>query len=432
MSGKLAVVWLFAATVAIVVACSDKPSAPKATRAVRDQAGIQPVDTGPYVSTPNGLYDASCVYEVPEGGRYKNGNLVLKDGTQRKLAACRHLGPISGGFVSGAASKKDTMVVPSYREWAIYGYATMNVSSGQTIRHSSARWVVPEEPLDAYSGPASVVFFFPGAEDSNTIVQPVLQYGSNGNTDSSFGGAYWSIAPWMCGAVCIHGLPKDVSVGDVLGGTVDATNCSGTPYKGGSCDWSITIADSTLATSTNLTEDAGDLGNGETNDDYWEAAGGVLEVANIDGCDSLSGGPHLFSQISFKDNSGASQPSGWFPGTGSGPAPSCEYGFASTGASNVTLTDSLAPYFTAGIGGPTVVYDVQSDTGTWTANIGLPAVPPYTYSWTGLLSGTGSSVSGAISSSGYLYLRVIDSAADTTTNLLYITTSSCTPPQITC
>ena len=228
----------------------------------------------------------------------------------------------------------------------------------------------------------------------------------------------------MCGPTCVHGSPQSVSVGDVLGGTIDATNCSG-----GLCDWSIVVRDSTKATSTTLTEPAGAIGSGETGDNYTEAVGGALETWNLASCSNLTGGQHLFSQLSFIDNFGSSFVTAWTKQADPGVDPgACGYGLISSGPSNATLVDSLAPVLTVGIDGPGGV--VSGNSGTWNAEIGLPGTAPYTYAWSGLFSGTASSVSGSPTASGYLNLRVIDATADTANATFYVTV--CPSGQIIC
>ncbi len=228
----------------------------------------------------------------------------------------------------------------------------------------------------------------------------------------------------MCGPTCAHGILQTVNVGDVLGGTVDASNCSG-----GACDWAIAVVDSTLSHSSTLIEHAGDLGGtGETNDNYTWAVGGALEIWNITSCTNLTGGPHLFSQLSFKDNNGNAFPPTWYAGSDAAVTPHCGYGMSSTGSANVTVLDSLAPLLTVQISGPTGV--PYNTSGTWSPSFGLPGTSPYTYQWTGILSGTASSITGVPAASGYLYLEVWDSAGHTAVASLYVTV--CDPGQFTC
>lgn len=57
----------------------------------------------------------------------------------------------------------------------------------------SARLKVPRPPA---TPDQSLIYLFPGAQNArmSTILQPVLQWGSNGR----FGGEFWTIASWWC------------------------------------------------------------------------------------------------------------------------------------------------------------------------------------------------------------------------------------------
>lgn len=109
-------------------------------------------------------------------------------------------------------------------------------------------------------------------------------------------------------------------------------------------------------------------------------------------------------------------------------SPSCGYSGTIKSYTDVVLTDSLAPLLGVYIGGPTYVVDGGS--GTWDIGYYTPGTSPYTYAWSGILSGADSTVSGSPSASGYLYLRVIDSAADTAYSSYYV--SVCAAGQLTC
>jgi hypothetical protein len=63
----------------------------------------------------------------------------------------------------------------------------------------------------------------------------------------------------------------------------------------------------------------------------------------------------------------------------------------------------------------------------WEAAILSGGTPPYTYAWSGVLSGSGSSVSGEVTSSGNLSLVVEDDEEETDGVLLYVTVSGGAP-----
>src|SRR5579884_3513501 len=95
---------------------------------------------------------------------------------------------------------------------------------------------------------------------------------------------------------------------------------------------------------------------------------------------------------------------------------------------SITLLDTQAPALSAVISGPTGV--PSGDSGTWFASVGAQGTAPYTYSWSGLFSGTASSVSGSPMASGYLYLQINDSAGHSANASWYVTV--CDPSQLTC
>lgn len=75
----------------------------------------------------------------------------------------------------------------------------------------------------------------------------------------------------------------------------------------------------------------------------------------------------------------------------------------------------------ASIFGPSEVAPDQSC--TWYATVG-GGVSPYTYRWSGVLSGTASEVSGSVSSSGWLYLDVTSADGQQASDEMFITVTS--------
>jgi hypothetical protein len=71
------------------------------------------------------------------------------------------------------------------------------------------------------------------------------------------------------------------------------------------------------------------------------------------------------------------------------------------------------------------------DFGSWTADV-HGGTPPYTYSWTGLFTGSGSSISGTMTQSGNLNLDVWDSTGLHTSTSAFIFVNQCPNNQISC
>lgn len=87
------------------------------------------------------------------------------------------------------------------------------------------------------------------------------------------------------------------------------------------------------------------------------------------------------------------------------------------------------PPLSASISGPSVL--ASGEQGTWTA-VAKFGVPPYTYQWSGALTGSGQSVSGYLSSSDDLFLDVWDSAGQHAVSQMYIYYTGCPGTAISC
>ncbi len=109
--------------------------------------------------------------------------------------------------------------------------------------------------------------------------------------------------------------------------------------------------------------------------------------------------------------------------------------FSSGGAWRSDLSDEMgdsdlysdighSPPPSVTISGPSIVHPDWYC--TWNAS-GSGGVPPYTYTWSGVLSGTGGSIGGMISSSGDLRVTIEDDVDHTDTAYKYITVSSSAP-----
>lgn len=87
-----------------------------------------------------------------------------------------------------------------------------------------------------------------------------------------------------------------------------------------------------------------------------------------------------------------------------------------------------APDPLATIDGPAVVPST-SEVCEWQASA-TRGIPPYTYTWTGVASGSGSELNSSVSGEGFLYVEVEDAIGHTDTASLYITIDSeAEPPE---
>jgi len=410
-----------------ITACADKqPTRPllQPSEASRTEVITNPSDTSDLVALPTGLYHRSCVYTVPDGGRVdENGVITTPSGQVVPHPTCTRPGPVSprapevarSPWARGALSwgSNPPPTINSYVE-----YSGATIASGHVYRYLSVDWTVPPKPI-SYS--SNVVYLFPSFENSTTIAQPVLQLGNNGfysPGNNWIGAIYWCRGP---NDPCYHGSSSlSVSPGDHLRGSVIATNCSG-----GKCDWTITISDLTTSLQISGTLNANVPHEGQTNDTYNFMHAGAMEAYNISTCDYLPAGPITFSNISVQNESGPITP--YFTGVVTpGLSPQCGY-YANVGTGPIVLSDSATTKLVATVSGPGVM--TVGDTETWSASITSPHIgyPPYTYAWSGVLSGSGSSISGSPSSTGFLYLTVTDALGYQSSTQLYV--SVCQPGQ---
>lgn len=255
----------------------------------------------------------------------------------------------------------------------------------------------------------------------------MLQLGNNGTYspgDSWIAALYWCQGP---SDPCYYGTTTmSVSVGDDLTGTVFASNCSA-----GKCDWTIEFADNTTTQIFDGTLTAGRPTNGQTNDTYTVAFGGALETYNLTTCDQFPSGGFTFSNFTTQNELGSITPSFGSFNVGLTVSPQCGYGGTLNVDGSVTLADSATTALQTSISGPASVANGAS--GSWGAS--TPTWPhagtsPYTYSWSGILTGSGSSISGVPSGSGNLSVQVRDAAGASYTASLFVTV--CDPGLLTC
>ena len=158
-------------------------------------------------------------------------------------------------------------------------------------------------------------------------------------------------------------------------------------------------------------------------DDYHYAIGGVIEQGGLTTCSQFPGGGVKFFSLLFTNTSGSVTPTfgQTFDLTNT---PNCGWGVIAT-STTVALTDSVSgvlPTLNVEADGPPYVM-YGGGTGTWSATIkpAYPGTPGYTYSWAGILSGTSSLITGAPSTSGWLYLQVNDAAGNSAASSIYVT-----------
>lgn len=89
------------------------------------------------------------------------------------------------------------------------------------------------------------------------------------------------------------------------------------------------------------------------------------------------------------------------------------------GSGSLCINDECAPYPVVEISGPSTMPSGLYC--TWEASAENGIGPPYTYSWSGVASGSGSDVQAVVNSSGWLTVQVWDDVGHTDTDQWYIT-----------
>jgi hypothetical protein len=156
--------------------------------------------TEDFVQTPAGLLPKSQVHLIEPGHvLHFNGKSLQKLDSSRNVLADfgqygfqpsneplmlknlfmpRNLSLLPRGTLAPAS-------IPPWKCWLSWH----NGDKDHLIENFRAHWKVPSEPLTKSS---QVIFIFNGIQNSDWILQPVLQWGDNGK----FGGGYWVVASW--------------------------------------------------------------------------------------------------------------------------------------------------------------------------------------------------------------------------------------------
>ncbi|HVX41859.1 MAG TPA: hypothetical protein VHB25_20025 [Gemmatimonadaceae bacterium] len=170
---------------------------------------------------------------------------------------------------------------------------------------------------------------------------------------------------------------------------------------------------------------------GYTYDTFTSAFGGALEIYNITTCDALPASGVYFTNIIVSDDAGQVVPN-FGPTSFVDSSASLQCGFAvSSTSSSATLADSATTYVRAQISGPSSV--AAGASGTWTAEVASPphtGTAPYTYEWSGILTGSGATITGVPSASGLLNMTITDALGYRYTASMSVTV--CSPGVLSC
>lgn len=356
---------------AFAAGCSDQsppsssPTSPLAPAVAQRALSLQAAG---YVLTPAGWFYKSCIYAFPSAAKVSIDNVVTrKDGSTYRIQKCPYPPHLTLPHPNGRGG----LVQPNDTGWVEYAYDF--APSGNRYRDLADTFVVPQPPSQTYSG-NEVLFSFPGIQNPQMILQPVLQYGKAGGQPFSFGGNHWTIAGWWCdGSMgnCYHSdTVKTVDPGDTLYGTVDASACAA-----GICTWTVNIVDLSKIPPIR----AAPLTRTDS-DTYTFATGGAMETHNgFTSCSAFPPAGFFHRGLYFADLDGQVTPS-WVDLPPSNPNPDCGFDVTST---STTVSDIVnpppPPHPSVSLTGPQYANAYSYVTVYATASGGTP---PYTYSWT--------------------------------------------------
>jgi hypothetical protein len=270
-----------------------KPLKAGTPKIIADSSAYAAASESPgWMKTPEGFQNTSCVHRLPAGARVEDGGaesyFVLKSGARQALPQCAY-----ARIVQPQSSTSMTKNLASGSSGAATNwYYDTWWNAPSWLSQLKADYEVPAPPTQ--SGATIYMFSSFMSSDLSTIIQPVLQYGSNGE----FGGNYWTIAPWYVyddNTASVVGAPETVSQGDTIYGQMTATGCN----SAGHCTWTITIEDNSntsIPSSTAVVESA---------IDYTSAQAGVLEIYHAVGCIELPHSDHaVFRDVYTYSGSG--------------------------------------------------------------------------------------------------------------------------------
>lgn len=170
-------------------------------------AELRQTDPPTRVSTPFGVYHASCTFEWPNGTRIGPTNATLPNGTVVVIPPCPYAHLAQG----------------SYHGWVASAWA-FPPSSDSEFTYFSSKFNVPSDPVGT-EGTQDMTYIFNGLENpgGTFILQPVLQYSNyfygQGCAPSQKG--KWSFRGFAVGHGNVHcGGEVRVSAGDEIAGVM--------------------------------------------------------------------------------------------------------------------------------------------------------------------------------------------------------------------
>ncbi len=315
----------------VLAGCGEHKSLPTEGRAnvtKNANAGSSRIPAG-YVATPAGWWaPRSCVHVLEEGARVGRDHVVTRrDGTRYRIPKCEH------PSIRAQALRQDGGVeLPTNNGWIEDEYVA-NSPPGTWYGKLTTNWTVPPDPTGAYSG-NQVYYTFPAFQNRSQtyIIQPVLQWGSNG----IFGGQHWTLASWYVHLDAnadtndyIVSPNRTVTAGSALSGSITSV-----ALTSDSSTWTMTAK--VIATGESVTLDIPD-----SNRYAW--AGEVVEVYGLTNCNQYPTNGVFYSAVTLYDNNFAEVWPSRYSAIQSNPSPSCGFGVSAPTFDIANLFHNPAP-----------------------------------------------------------------------------------------
>lgn len=236
-----------------------------------------------WAQIPGELIRPDCVHEIPNGARVEvengqiTGDVTLNGAFIAHYDACTE-----DAVVTRPRARTQNLSNPpgTGNGWVEADQWNAPLKSSDNIDYMGGTWYVPSYPAES----GALIYLFNGIEPASGkwILQPVLQFGSNGQV----GGNYWAIASWLVGSngYAFHSPLETVNPGDWINGYTEMTGVSGsTKY------WEVVAQDTTSGTYSWITAHVAGQ--------HWTwAYAGVLEAYNVSSCSQFpSNGRDSFS-----------------------------------------------------------------------------------------------------------------------------------------
>jgi hypothetical protein len=269
-----------------------------------------------WVQIPGELIRPDCVHEIPNGAtvEVENGQITGDVSLNGVLIAHYDACPEDAVITRPRGRTEGLKNAPGTGNgWVEASQWDVSLSSSDNIDYMAGNWTVPSDP----SANGALIYLFNGIEPAseNWILQPVLQYGSNG----AFGGNYWVIASWLVGPnnYAFHSPAETVHPGNTLSGYTKLTGTTGSDL-----DWKVQAKDTTTGAYTWITA--------RTNGLHWTwAFAAVLESYNVTSCSEFPANGKAEFTNSVVDHGYPSYkavaPQGWFAAYYNYGGPSCGF-----------------------------------------------------------------------------------------------------------